>query len=182
MQPSGGKLRRGYCSPRESGSETSSQRHGRTAPAETSQRLSRCPDLQGCGRSGEHGFGREPTRPSGSHKDGPIMRLIRWIGCTTWSWVSSRIREIELRGDRLESVGLLAPFLAPRAWLRKADLHVQIPVWMTAAGSVIQALLRLPPTQASQLRLGADRHALQYLHPCRTRVQGSRKPRGLPPP
>ena len=34
----------------------------------------------------------------------------RW---TTWGTVSSGFREIELRGDRLESVGHLAPFLAP---------------------------------------------------------------------
>src|SRR6476469_186280 len=34
----------------------------------------------------------------------------RW---TTWGTVSSGFREIELRGDRLESVGVLAPFLAP---------------------------------------------------------------------
>jgi hypothetical protein len=34
----------------------------------------------------------------------------RW---TTWGTVSSGSREIELRGDRLESVGHLAPFLAP---------------------------------------------------------------------
>ena len=34
----------------------------------------------------------------------------RW---TTWGTVSSGFREIKLRGDRLESVGLLAPFLAP---------------------------------------------------------------------
>ena len=32
---------------------------------------------------------------------------------TTWGSVSSGFREIELRGDRLESVGHLAPFLAP---------------------------------------------------------------------
>src|SRR3954447_16406395 len=36
----------------------------------------------------------------------------RW---TTWSTASSGFREIKLRGDRLESVGLLAPFLAPAA-------------------------------------------------------------------
>jgi hypothetical protein len=33
----------------------------------------------------------------------------RW---TTWSAVSSGFREIEIGWDRLESVGLLAPFLA----------------------------------------------------------------------
>jgi len=34
----------------------------------------------------------------------------RW---TTWGTVSSGSREIEIGWDRLESVGLLAPFLAP---------------------------------------------------------------------
>lgn len=34
----------------------------------------------------------------------------RW---TTWGTVSSGFREIEIGWDRLESVGLLAPFLAP---------------------------------------------------------------------
>jgi hypothetical protein len=55
----------------------------------------------------------EALRPSGSYKDGPIMSLISQISWTTWSSVSSGLREIELRGDRLESVGHLAPFLAP---------------------------------------------------------------------
>jgi hypothetical protein len=34
----------------------------------------------------------------------------RW---TTWDTISSGFREIELRGDRLESVGLVAPCVAP---------------------------------------------------------------------
>jgi hypothetical protein len=41
----------------------------------------------------------------------------RW---TTWGTVSSGFREIELRGDRLESVGLLAPFLGPRSYSEEA--------------------------------------------------------------
>jgi hypothetical protein len=42
-----------------------------------------------------------------------VMSLIRWIGWTTGSAVQSGFREIELLGDRLESVGLVAPFVAP---------------------------------------------------------------------
>jgi hypothetical protein len=42
-----------------------------------------------------------------------VMRLILGIGWTTWGTILSGFREIDLRGDRLESVGLLAPFLAP---------------------------------------------------------------------
>jgi hypothetical protein len=34
----------------------------------------------------------------------------RW---TTWDTVSNGFREIEIGWDRLESVGVLAPFLAP---------------------------------------------------------------------
>jgi hypothetical protein len=41
------------------------------------------------------------------------MSLISEICWTTWSTVSSGFRQIELRGDRLESVGHVAPFLAP---------------------------------------------------------------------
>jgi len=41
------------------------------------------------------------------------MRMDRELVWTTWSTVSGGFRAIELRGDRLESVGHLAPFLAP---------------------------------------------------------------------
>jgi hypothetical protein len=42
------------------------------------------------------------------------------LGCrtTTWGTVSSSFREIEIGWDRLGSVGLLAPFLAPAALSR----------------------------------------------------------------
>lgn len=36
-----------------------------------------------------------------------------WIGWTTWSPVSSGFQRIESRWDRLESVGHVAPFVAP---------------------------------------------------------------------
>jgi len=42
-----------------------------------------------------------------------VMSLISEICWTTWSTVSSGFRQIELRGDRLESVGHVAPFVAP---------------------------------------------------------------------
>jgi hypothetical protein len=42
-----------------------------------------------------------------------VMSLSLEIGWTTWGTVSSGFREIELRGDRLESVGHVAPFVAP---------------------------------------------------------------------
>jgi hypothetical protein len=45
------------------------------------------------------------------------MSLIRWIGWTTWSTVSSGFREIELRGDRLGLWGVLPHLLPQRTWL-----------------------------------------------------------------
>jgi len=42
------------------------------------------------------------------------MSLFREFGWTTWGTVSSGFRGIELRGDRLESVGHLAHFLPQR--------------------------------------------------------------------
>src|SRR5215203_4387068 len=47
-------------------------------------------------------------RPSGYETESRF----RW---TTWGTVSSGFREIEIGWDRLDSVGLLAPFLAPAA-------------------------------------------------------------------
>jgi len=41
------------------------------------------------------------------------MSFVREIGWDTWGPVSSGFREIELRGDRLEYVGHVAPFVAP---------------------------------------------------------------------
>lgn len=52
-------------------------------------------------------------RPLGFYKDGPIMSAALGSRWTTWDTVSSGFREIELRGDRPESVGLVAPFVAP---------------------------------------------------------------------
>ena len=67
--------------------------------------------------------GREVTRAGYSGggirtRDLRVMSSIGEIGWTTWGTVSSGFREIELRGDHLESVGHLAPFLAPvwQAW------------------------------------------------------------------
>jgi hypothetical protein len=53
-----------------------------------------------------------PLRPSGSYTDSPLMspNLDRW---TAWGTVSSGFRKIEIGWDQLESVGVLAPFLAP---------------------------------------------------------------------
>lgn len=54
---------------------------------------------------GEHGPGGGIPATAGFYTGGPLMSpslAYRWA---TWSKVSSGFREIELRGDRLESVG-----------------------------------------------------------------------------
>ena|ERR1051326_549285 len=48
-------------------------------------------------------------------RDLRVMSFVRGVGWTTWNPVSSGIREIELRGVRLEYVGHVAPFVAPEA-------------------------------------------------------------------
>jgi len=53
------------------------------------------------------------------------MRMVRETRWTTWGTVSSAFREIELRGDRLESVEHLAPFLAPADAPRLPLVHPQ---------------------------------------------------------
>jgi hypothetical protein len=45
-------------------------------------------------------------------------RESRW---TTWGTVSGGFREIEIGWDRLGSVGVLAPFLAPAAWISRTE-------------------------------------------------------------
>jgi hypothetical protein len=52
-------------------------------------------------------------RPSGSHTDSPLMSPNRRSRWTTRGTVSSDFREIEIGWDRLESVGHVAPFVAP---------------------------------------------------------------------
>jgi hypothetical protein len=49
----------------------------------------------------------------------------RW---TTWGTVSSGFREIEIGWDRLESVGHVAPFVAPAAflWTRQRQDRISI--------------------------------------------------------
>src|ERR1700709_157559 len=51
---------------------------------------------------------------------------VRW---TTWGTVSSRFREIEIAWDRLESVGHLAPFLAPANDRASAGAGARLAKW-----------------------------------------------------
>jgi hypothetical protein len=52
-----------------------------------------------------------------------FVRDIRW---TTWNPISSGFRTIELRGDRLESVGHVAPFVAPVLGLPASQNRLQL--------------------------------------------------------
>jgi hypothetical protein len=68
---------------------------------------------------------------------------------TTWGTVSSGIREIELRGDRLESVGHLAPFLAPAGLLAISSQHHR-----RVAGPVTASAFDLDPATGDNPAVG----------------------------
>ncbi len=76
------------------------------------------------------------------------MRMVRKTRWATWSPVSSGFRKIELRGDRLESVGHLAPFLAPADLLGLMLLPYEDairPIDADRSDTSVEGLPRWPP-------------------------------------
>src|SRR4051812_49182320 len=68
------------------------------------------------------------------------------LGCgwTTWGTVSSGFRDIELRGDRLESVGRVAPFVAPAGYWRSSSRERESPEARRVFGSAMCSFCQLP--------------------------------------
>ena len=67
-----------------------------------------------------------------------FRRPSRWIGGATWSAISSGLRRIPIGRDRLESVGRVAPFVAPAERPVGAEPHLPCVVEFRSAQTIHQ--------------------------------------------